>query len=137
MRTMRVLRPWGSFSFVALALLLAATQYVGTGRGSPSTEPLQVEEGKEAFGQACVQCHNMSRTQMQRKTADGWRDTVYSMISRGAPVMPDEIEPLIDYLAVTYGPGATPHPRRKAQSLPPPNSSKSNGGALRLLLRCP
>jgi len=107
MRTMRVLKHWGSFSCVALALLLAATQYVGTGRGAPPTEPLQVEEGKEAFGQACVQCHNMSRTQIQRKTADGWRDTVYSMISRGAPVMPDEIEPLIDYLAATYGPGAT------------------------------
>jgi len=97
-----------------LAFLLAATQYVGTGRGSPGgtvapfAEPLQVEEGREAFGQACVQCHGMGRTQIQRKTADRWRDTVYSMISRGAPVMPDEIEPLIDYLAATYGPGATP-----------------------------
>ena len=108
MRTMRALRQWASFSCIALALLLAATQYVGTGRGSPPAEPLQVEEGREAFGQACVQCHGLSRTQIQRKTADRWRDTVYSMISRGAPVMPDEIEPLIDYLAATYGPGATP-----------------------------
>ena len=108
MRTMRALRQWASFSCIALALLLAATQYVGTGRGSPPAEPLQVEEGREAFGQACVQCHGLSRTQIQRKTADRWRDTVYSMISRGAPVMPEEIEPLIDYLAATYGPDATP-----------------------------
>ena len=108
MRMMRVLRSWASVGCVVLALLLAATQYVGTGRGSPPTQPLQVEEGKEAFGQACIQCHNMSRTQMQRKTADDWRDTVYSMISRGAPLMPDEIEPLIDYLSATYGPGAAP-----------------------------
>ncbi len=108
MRTMRVLKPWASFSCVVMALFLVATQYVGTGRGSPPTEPLQVEEGREAFGQACVQCHGMSRTQIPRKTADGWRNPVYSMISRGAPVMPDEIEPLIDYLSATYGPGATP-----------------------------
>ncbi len=108
MRTIRVLRPWASFSCVVLGFFLVATQYVETGWGSPPTEPLQVEEGKEAFGQACIQCHNMQRTQIQRKTADAWRDTVYSMISRGAPVMPDEIEPLIDYLSVTYGPGATP-----------------------------
>ena len=105
MRTMRVLRPWASFSCVGLALLFAVTQFE---MAANPAEPQQVEEGREAFGQACVQCHNMSRTQIQRKTADAWRDTVYSMISRGAPVMPDEIEPLIDYLSATYGPGATP-----------------------------
>ncbi len=105
MRTMRVLRQWASFSCVALALLFAATQYE---MAANPAEPLQVEEGREAFGQACVQCHNISRTQIQRKTADGWRVTVYSMISRGAPVMPDEIEPLIDYLAATYGPSSAP-----------------------------
>ena len=111
---MRALRQWASFSCIVLALLLAATLYVGTGRGSPGetaanfAEPLQVEEGKEAFGQACVQCHGISRTQIQRKTADGWRVTVYSMISRGAPLMPDEIEPLIEYLEATYGPSSPP-----------------------------
>ncbi len=102
---MPALRQWASFSCIGLALLFAATQYE---MAANPAEPLQVEEGKEAFGQACVQCHGISRTQIQRKTADKWRDTVYSMISRGAPVMPDEIEPLIDYLAVTYGPGAVP-----------------------------
>jgi hypothetical protein len=78
MRTMRVLKPWASFSCVVLALF-AVTQFE---MAANPAEPQQVEEGREAFGQACVQCHNMSRTQIQRKTADAWRDTVYSMISR-------------------------------------------------------
>lgn len=108
MSARRAFRPLASFALFALAFLLAATQYVGTGRGAPPVEPLQVEEGKEAFGQACVQCHGLSRTDIQRKTADGWRETVYSMISRGAPVMPEEIEPLIAYLEATYGPSSPP-----------------------------
>jgi len=69
---------------------------------------LQAPEGNEIFGLACTGCHGLRETQLQRKTADQWRNTVYSMISRGAPLLPDEIEPLTAYLAATYGTDSPP-----------------------------
>jgi mono/diheme cytochrome c family protein len=93
------------------------SQYVGMGKGAPSVsagnllEPVQELSGQEIYGRACVQCHGMREVQLQRKTADLWRNTVYSMISRGAPLMPDEIDPLTAYLAANYGPESSPPDR--------------------------
>jgi mono/diheme cytochrome c family protein len=106
---------WGRimslFILGALVALMAA-QYVGVGQGSPGPiiqlDPSLVDKGREAFGQACVQCHGINRATIQRKSEEGWRGTVYSMISRGSPLMPDEIEPVIAYLTATYGPEAAP-----------------------------
>ncbi len=110
MRTQHTLRQWASVTFAGLAVVLIASQYVGMGKGSPGVragnplEPVQELDGQEIYGRACVQCHGMREVQLQRKTADLWRNTVYSMISRGAPLMPDEIEPLTAYLVASYGP---------------------------------
>lgn len=101
-------------SCAGLAVLLVASQYVGMGKGAPGPTAsnlsalLQEPEGSEVFGLACTGCHGLRETQIQRKTADQWRNTVYSMISRGAPLMPDEIDPLTAYLAATYGPDSPP-----------------------------
>ena len=71
-------------------------------------DPTTVEAGREAYGLACVQCHGPSQALIQRKPAEGWRRTIYSMIGRGAPVLPDEIEPLTVYLTSLYGPTSPP-----------------------------
>jgi mono/diheme cytochrome c family protein len=82
--------------FVAAALCAA---------GTTSAQDRDAEEkGKAAVGQACVQCHNLRPVMLQRKTAEKWRDTVFGMIGRGAQVMPDEIEPIVSYLAASFGP---------------------------------
>jgi cytochrome c5 len=90
-----------------LGLALLGVQ--GVGIASPSrlisSQSDEVSEGRNAFGQACIQCH--TRPILQRKTEDGWRDTVYSMISRGAQVMPNEIDPLISYLSHQFGPDSS------------------------------
>lgn len=97
-----------------LAVVVMASQYVGMGKGSPGpttsnlSSLLQEPEGSQVFGLACTGCHGLRETQLQGKTADQWRNTVYSMISRGAPLMPDEIEPLTEYLAATYGSDSPP-----------------------------
>ena len=115
--------------FVSLIVLVTlvlfiAIQQVGVGQGSPGPAangqfaPSLVDQGREAFGQACVQCHGINRTTIQRKSEEGWRGTVYSMISRGSPLMPDEIEPVIAYLAATYGPDSTPPGASEASSSP-------------------
>jgi hypothetical protein len=40
----------------------------------------------------------MRMIQAQKNSPEEWRDTVYSMIGRGAQIMPDEIEPLTAFL---------------------------------------
>jgi cytochrome c2 len=101
-------------SLLVLVALVAfsAAQYVGVGQGSPGPitqlDPSLVDKGRKAFGEACVQCHGINRATIQRKNEESWRGTVYSMISRGSNLMPDEIEPVIAYLTATYGPGSAP-----------------------------
>ena len=108
----------GAVSCLSGALILAATatqaepvraalaQESGSGNQqvSMAQQALLVEAGRAAYGQACVQCHGPNRTVIQRKAEAGWRRTVYAMISRGSPLMDDEIEPLTAYLTATYGP---------------------------------
>src|SRR6267143_3794179 len=59
-------------------------------------------EARSIILSACVQCHNLRNTVSQRKTADRWRRTVNEMIWRGAPLMADEAETVIKYLAVSF-----------------------------------
>jgi len=113
MGTQHTLLRRASFTFAAMAVVLIASQYVGAGN---FLEPVQELDGQEIFGRACVQCHGMRELQIQRKSADLWRNTVYSMISRGAPLMTDEIEPLTAYLAANWGPESSPPDRGTERS---------------------
>ncbi len=76
----------------------------GQGEGTRPEEKEKIDKGRMVFGESCVQCHTMDAVLIQRKPAGEWRETVYSMISRGALLTPDEIEPLIGYLSAAYGP---------------------------------
>ena len=70
-----------------------------------------IQKGRETVGQVCLGCHRniVQMLQAEGRSADRWRTTVYSMISRGAHVMPDEIDALVAHLAGSYGPsGASP-----------------------------
>jgi len=73
-----------------------------------SNEQAEIERGREILGQACIQCHNLRALQIQRKSAEKWKDTVYSMISRGAQILPEEIGPLTAYLVMNFGPNSPP-----------------------------
>jgi cytochrome c5 len=70
----------------------------------------QIEKGRTAVGQICAACHNniARMIQIHKKTADQWKDTVYSMIGRGALILPEEIGPLTAFLAATAGPNSRP-----------------------------
>src|SRR5689334_12479219 len=66
-------------------------------------EPLspQAQKGGQVVTQVCTTCHTTfgRMLQVHRQSRDQWKSTVYFMISRGAQVMPDEIDPVIDFLA--------------------------------------
>lgn len=93
-----------------------------------SNEQLQIAKGREAVGQTCVPCHNniLRIVQIHRKSADQWRKTVYSMIGRGAQILPEEIEPLTAFLAAnsaaprpsTSSPAQTSNDRQPASRTP-------------------
>src|SRR5215510_8662871 len=95
--------------------LLAWISVTVVAAAAQSREAADVEKGRVAVGQACVQCHNLRGIQSQRKTQQQWRDTVYSMIGRGGMILPDEIEPIAAYLAATYGPNSPRTPAAAQQ----------------------
>lgn len=79
-----------------------------SGAAAQSNAQLEMEKGKEAVGKACVQCHNMRYIQLQRKSAEQWRNVVLAMISTGALLFPEEIEPVTAYLTANFGPASPP-----------------------------
>jgi cytochrome c5 len=72
---------------------------------SPGDRAAQIEKGRQVVAQVCATCHTtiVRMVQVHKQTAEQWKDTVYFMISRGAQIMPDEIEPVTAYLAATAG----------------------------------
>jgi mono/diheme cytochrome c family protein len=70
-----------------------------------SDQQAQIEKGRQTVGQACVACHTniLRMLQVHKKSEEQWRDTVYSMIGRGAQIMPDEIQPLTAFLTANAG----------------------------------
>jgi mono/diheme cytochrome c family protein len=65
----------------------------------------QIDKGRQTVGEVCVACHTniLRMVQVHKKSPEQWRDTVYSMIGRGAQVMPDEIGPVTAFLAASAG----------------------------------
>lgn len=84
-----------------------AAQETARAQGS---EQAQVEKGREVVGQVCVACHTniLRMVQVHRQSPEQWKDTVYSMIGRGAQVMPDEVEAVTAFLASNAGGNGQP-----------------------------
>lgn len=101
----------------------ARGQAPGQVKDNGSAANTVIAKGRVVFGESCIQCHNMNTVLIQRKPEEGWKQTVYSMVSRGAQLTPDEMEALIVYLTATYGPDS-PRPNMKSDS----GASGGNGG---------
>ena len=101
-----------------------AVGLVGSGVAAPvaglgqSNEQLEIAKGREAMGRTCTGCHRniLGVVGFQRKSREQWRDTVYSMIGRGAQILPDEIEPIASYLVANFGPNSAPPASRTETS---------------------
>lgn len=55
---------------------------------------------------SCTSCHVASQVTSQHKTAEQWATTVNQMIGFGAQVTDDEFDPLVAYLAKSFGAGS-------------------------------
>jgi competence ComEA-like helix-hairpin-helix protein len=65
--------------------------------------------GRDSVTTTCVTCHGLKLVVLGRKSPPEWAKAVNDMIQRGAPVFPDEIEPLVQYLSKSF-PADLPKP---------------------------
>lgn len=87
--------------FVAIMLLMSWPSTVGAQRGD---DP-QIEKGRVVVAQVCTTCHTTlgRMLQVHKQTQEQWRELVFFMISRGAQVMPDEIDAVAAFLVANSG----------------------------------
>ncbi len=88
-------------SFVFLPVLVAFASFA-------DERPIQLKDGpgKDLVTGRCAVCHSLDYIQMNSFFLDrrGWEGEVKKMVKAfGAPVQPDEMSRIVDYLATKYG----------------------------------
>jgi cytochrome c5 len=81
---------------------------------------LPAGDGKAIATENCQACHKLTNLTKAHKNLDDWKDTVQTMIDRGANVQPDQVDTLVQYLAKNFGPKDASAP---ASAAPPPASA--------------
>ena len=61
-------------------------------------------DGKAIATENCQACHKLTNLTKAHKNLDDWKDTVQTMIDRGANVPADQVDTLVQYLAKNFGP---------------------------------
>ena len=90
-------------SAVSLAMVgLAFAQ--GAKKDEGWSQLLPPGEGKQAVLDSCTTCHNLKVVVHARLSQAAWTKDVNDMIQRGAPLFPEEIEPITAYLSKAFGP---------------------------------
>lgn len=72
------------------------------------TEYLPPGNGKTLVAKQCSGCHDLRGTIQLRKSRVAWEAVVVDMVARGAPLMIEEVDPIVSYLADAFGPTAPP-----------------------------
>ena len=116
------LATWGIIA--APSVRSAANQ--DAGQASPpaaapaAQKPVELPDGdgKALATEYCQDCHRLTNLTKAHKNLDDWKDTLHTMIDRGARLPDDKIDSLAKYLVANFGPktdappagGATPAP---------------------------
>jgi len=72
----------------------------------PKAVELPAGDGKDIATQNCQSCHALSSLTTAHMNLKDWKDTVMTMIDRGADIPTDKIDTLVQYLAKNFGPKA-------------------------------
>ena len=72
---------------------------------SAAAKPVELPdgEGKQIATEDCQACHKLTNITKAHKSLDDWKDTVQTMIDRGANVPPEKVDTLVQYLAKNFG----------------------------------
>ena len=89
---------------VVLVAITLVMSWPATAAAQGGDDP-QVEKGRVVVSQVCTTCHTTlgRMLQVHKQTREQWRDLVFFMISRGAQVMPDEIDAVTAFLVANSG----------------------------------
>jgi mono/diheme cytochrome c family protein len=85
----------------------AAPDAAQTAPASAKKVELPEGDGKAIATENCQACHKLTNLTKAHKSLDEWRDTVKTMMDRGADVPADQLETLVQYLAKNFGPKAS------------------------------
>jgi mono/diheme cytochrome c family protein len=69
-------------------------------------KPVELPEGdgKAIATEYCQDCHRLTNLTKAHKSLDDWKDTLHTMIDRGARLPDDKIDSFAKYLAANFGP---------------------------------
>jgi mono/diheme cytochrome c family protein len=101
-------------ALAAAPAVAPATDAPAAGTPAPAKAAVVVlpdGDGKAIATENCQACHKLTNLTKAHKSLDDWKDTVQTMIDRGANVQPDQVDTLVQYLAKNFGPkdaSATP-----------------------------
>lgn len=65
-------------------------------------------KGVELTTSRCVICHDAQHITRAKLSRDEWAFNVKNMIERGAPITPEEVPPIVEYLATYYSRDVAP-----------------------------
>ena len=82
----------------------AATAPASSAAPAKAVIELPEGDGKAIATENCQACHKLTNLTKAHKNLDDWKDTVQTMIDRGANVPPDKVDILVQYLAKNFGP---------------------------------
>lgn len=99
----------------ACALVWALT-VTGAARQAPPRNSAAAEwneylppgKGRELVAKECAACHTLEGIVRLRATQPAWEAVVFDMVARGAPLLLDEVDPIVGYLATAFGPAVPP-----------------------------
>ena len=89
---------------LVLVAIMLVMSWPGTAGAQRGDDP-QIEKGRVVVAQVCTTCHTTlgRMLQVHKQTREQWRELVFFMISRGAQVMPDEIDAVTAFLVANSG----------------------------------
>jgi virginiamycin B lyase len=89
-------------SLLSSVLFYAALSVSAQKQSAPDQPQLPDGPGKETVQAVCNRCHTLDRIIATGFNRDGWQLMVNQMISNGAPLRPDQIPEVVDYLARNF-----------------------------------
>ncbi|MEY4375700.1 MAG: hypothetical protein RJB26_250 [Pseudomonadota bacterium] len=109
------MKRWVVVGFAAAAWSLVAAAQVAApalpakpaGVVPPAVNAADLPEGpgRSSVAEVCGACHPLGQALGKRQSRAEWAATVEQMVGRGAPLAPEEFDPVVDYLTAWYGTG--------------------------------
>lgn len=123
---MRLKRRHARAGVIFAALVLSAHGVVAQDEPAPS-KTLTLGKGVELATARCVICHDATHITRTKLSRNEWEFNIKNMIERGAPIAPNEIAPILEYLALYYNRDvAAPAPSAAAGGDPLANLLSAN-----------